>query len=176
MEVRATAKYIRVQPRKVRIVADKVKGKPAAEAAHVLGFHPSKGARELRKALISAMANAEENAHISTENLRIRTIMVDEGPRLKRVTQKAMGRGARITKKTSHITVIVEDYEPATKVRPHGTKAKPRPTLAPKGGKKKGSAPAAKAAEVTPEVAPVETPAEVEAIDSEVTQTSEGEA
>ena len=60
------------------------------------------------------------------------TIMVDEGPRLKRMTAKAMGRGARILKKTSHITVVVEDVEPTPVVRPHGAKAKPRPTFAAK--------------------------------------------
>jgi large subunit ribosomal protein L22 len=177
MEVRATAKYIRVQPRKVRIVADQVKGKPAAEASVVLGFHPSKGARELRKALNSAIANAAENAHVSPENLRIRAIRVDEGPRLKRITQKSMGRGARITKKMSHITVVVEDYQPAGRVKPHGTKPKPRPTLAPKAGKKKGNAPAAKADAVTPEVVPTDTPTEeVKALGADETQASQGEA
>lgn len=156
MEVRAIAKYIRVQPRKVRIVAAEVKGKPAAQAANVLAFHTSKGARELRKVLVSAMANAYANNNIPFEQQKIRAIQVDEGPRLKRVTQKSMGRGARIVKKTSHITVIVEDYEPAPRVKPHGTKAKPRPTLAAKPSKKKGAAPKAEAAP-----APVETVEEV---------------
>ena len=150
MEVSATAKYIRVQPRKVRIIADEVRGKNCGHAAALLHHHTSKGARSLRKVLISAMANAAENHGLAPETLEIATIMVDEGPRLKRMTAKAMGRGARILKKTSHITVIVQDVEPKEAVRPHGAKAKARPTFAVKGS------PKAK----TPSPAPVEEPAD----------------
>ncbi|MBL8066084.1 MAG: 50S ribosomal protein L22 [Chthonomonadaceae bacterium] len=127
MEVRAVAKYIRVQPRKVRIVADEVRGVPAQRAADVLRFHPSKGAFHLRKVVISAMANAQENLNLSPENLRIATIMVDEGPKMKRITARSMGRANRILKKTSHITVVVEEFQPEATVKPHGTKAKARP-------------------------------------------------
>ena len=150
MEVSATAKYIRVQPRKVRIIADEVRGKNCGHAAALLHHHTSKGAKSLRKVLISAMANAVENHGLAPENLRIAVIMVDEGPRLKRMIAKAMGRGARILKKTSHITVIVEDVEPTEAVRPHGAKAKARPTFVVKG------APKAK----SPSPAPVEEPAD----------------
>lgn len=139
MEVRAVAKYIRVQPRKVRIVAKEVSGKPAEYSAHLLRYHKSKSAAALRKVLVSAMANARENHGIDPENLRISTIMVDEGPHMKRMIARAMGRGNRILKKTSHITVVVEEFEPEAAVKPHGTKAKPRPTFAaakPKGKKK----------------------------------------
>jgi len=97
--------------------------------------------------LISAMANANENHRIAAEDLKIATIMVDEGPRLKRMRARAQGRGNRIIKKTSHITVVVEDFERTATVRPHGTKAKPRPSFAaPAKGKKRGHAPAAKPA------------------------------
>jgi large subunit ribosomal protein L22 len=137
MEVRATAKYIRVQPRKVRIIADQLRGQTCEKSAALLRYHTSKSATLLHKVLLSAMANAQENHRISPEDLKISTIMVDEGPRLKRMRARAMGRGNRITKKTSHITVVVEDFEPEAKVRPHGTKAKPRRTLA--GPKKKGA-------------------------------------
>src|SRR4051794_34598843 len=109
MEVRATAKYIRVQPRKVRIIADEIRGKNCGHAAALLHHHTSKGAKSLRKVLINAVANAVENHGLAPENLKIATIMVDQGPVLKRMTAKAMGRGARILKKTSHITVVVED-------------------------------------------------------------------
>lgn len=137
MEVRAVAKYVRVQPRKVRIVAAKIKGQPAVQSAHQLRFHPSKGASMLRKVLISAIANAVENHKANAEALRIATISVDEGPRLKRIQARAQGRANRIIKKTSHITVVVEDYEPAAKIKPHGTKAKARPKFeAPKKSKK----------------------------------------
>ncbi len=130
MEVRAVAKYIKVQPRKVRLVAREIKGKPAHYSAALLRFHPSKSAQILRKVLLSAVANAVENHGLSEENLRIQSISVDEGPRMKRIRARAMGRAYRILKKTSHIQVIVEDYEPNEKVKPHGTKSKVRPSFA----------------------------------------------
>ncbi len=154
MEVRAVAKYIKVQPRKVRIVADKVRGLPAQHSVDVLRFHPSKGAFHLRKVIASAMANAVENHGAQPENLRVATIMVDEGPKQKRIQARAMGRANRILKKTSHITVVVEDYEGERKVKPHGTQAKPRPKFAaPKKAK------AAPVEETKLEETPVEAPA-----------------
>lgn len=160
MEVRAVAKYIKVQPRKVRIVADEVRGQNAVKSAAQLRFHTSKGARALHKVLVSAMANAQENHGIQPEALRIATIMVDEGPRMKRMMARAQGRGNRILKKTSHITVIVEDYDGEPVVTPHGTKAKTRPTFA--SGKRKGKAAAAAApvAEAAKEAEVEETKAE----------------
>jgi large subunit ribosomal protein L22 len=146
MEVRATAKYIRVQPRKVRIIADEVRGTNALHTASLLRYHTSKSAHALHKVLISAIANAQENHNLPAEGLRISAITVDEGPRLKRMQARAMGRGNRIIKKTSHITVTVEDYDVARPVRPHGTKPKPRPTLGhPTRGKKSTPAAAAPA-------------------------------
>ena len=141
----------------MRIIADEVRGKTAQYTVALLRYHPSKSAKALRKALITAMANAQENHGLSPETLRIQTIMVDEGPRLKRMQPKAMGRGGRIVKKTSHITVVVEEFEPAGKIKPHGTKAKPRPSLA---GAKKGKKQASAAKPV--EAAPVAEPEVVE--------------
>lgn len=159
MEVRATAKYVRVQPRKVRIVADEVRGTSALHTAGLLRYQRSKGAQALRKVLISAMANAQENHGIAPDNLQIATIFVDEGPRLKRMQARAMGRGNRIIKKTSHITVGVEEAEPTKAIKPHGTKAKPRPTLsAPTKGRKaapKAAAVEAPVTEVVEEATPV---------------------
>lgn len=170
MEVSAVGKYIRVQPRKVRIIADQVRGRNAVHAAALLQYHTSKGAKMLRKILISAMANAEENHGLSRETLSIHTIMVDEGPRLKRMQARAMGRGNRIVKKTSHITVVVEDVEQVKAVKPHGTKAKPRPTFAaakPKKGKK------AEEAKVEAVAAPV---VEEEVVETPVEETATAEA
>lgn len=175
MEVRAVAKYIRVQPRKVRIIADQVKGRPAEQAANLLRYHSSKGAAVLRKVLISAIANAQENHGVNPENLRIAFIMVDEGPTLKRIQARSMGRANRINKKTSHVTVVVEQYEPTAAIKPHGTKAKPRPTLAApvkKGGKKKAEekvdeVAAAPVEEVVEEVAAVEETPVVEEVVAE---------
>lgn len=154
MEVRAVAKFIRVQPRKVRIIADQVRGVDVHRASGLLRFHTSKGAKVLYKVLTSAVANAMENHNIAPENLRIATIMVDEGPRLKRITARSMGRANRIVKKMSHVTVVVEEFEPQGAIKPHGTKAKPRPQFgAPaKKGKKKDEKPAAAAPVETEEV------------------------
>lgn len=168
MQVQAVAKYIRVQPRKVRIVADEVNGKPAAQSVAALRYHKSKSAQALRKVLISAMANARENHGVDPENLRIARIMVDEGPRMKRLMARAMGRGNRILKKTSHITVIVEEFEPAGAVKPHGTKAKPRPTFAaPKKGKKKAEEKVEEAVAAAPVVEEItEAPAVEEVVEA----------
>jgi len=146
MEVSATAKYIRVQPRKVRIIADEVRGKNALHTVSLLRYHTSKSAFALNKVLVSAMANAQENHGLSADQLRIATIFVDEGPRLKRMRARAQGRGNRILKKTSHITVVVEDFEAEKAVKPHGSKAKARPTFA-SVGKPKGKVKAAPVAE-----------------------------
>ncbi len=149
MEVRAVAKYVKVQPRKVRIVADEIRGKTAVQAAALLRYHPSKSAYQLRKVLISAVANAIENNGLAPETLKVSLITVDEGPRQKRIQARAMGRANRILKKTSHITVVVEEFDPEAAVKPHGTKAKPRPTFAaPAKGKK--NAPKKEASPVTP--------------------------
>jgi large subunit ribosomal protein L22 len=141
MEVKATAKYVKVQPRKVRIIADEVRGLPANRTLSLLRYHPSKGAHLLRKVLVSAMANAEENHQISADNLKVSAIWIDEGPVMKRMQARAMGRGNRILKKTSHITVVVEDFEPVIKPK-QKSKAKPRPTFAAptkRGARKKGA-------------------------------------
>ena len=175
MEVKAVSKYLRVQPRKVRIIADEVRGENAVKTAHLLRFHTSKSATLLRKVLISAMANAQENHGLSPDQLRIATIEVNEGPRLKRMQARAMGRGNRILKKTSHITVVVEDYEGEVTVKPHGTKPKPRPTFgSPAIGKKAAPAVAAAPVEEAPvaeEVAePIVEESAVEAPAAEVTE------
>jgi len=135
MQVTATTKYLRVQPRKVRIVADEIRGEYATKAAALLRFHPSKSAKMLRKVLVSAVANAVNNNGLPLEGLKIITIEVNEGPSMKRMQARAMGRGNRILKKTSHITVVVEDGKPPRAGKPHGTKANPPPTL-PKPGEK----------------------------------------
>jgi large subunit ribosomal protein L22 len=162
-EIRAVAKFIRVQPRKVRIIADEVRGSMAQRAVDVLRFHPSKGAFHLRKVIMSAIANAVENVGADPRTLKISRVQVDEGPRLKRITARSMGRANRIIKKMSHITVVVDEFDPATaEVAPAPTaKVKARRTLA--GGKKK-AAPAAPKAEETP-VEAVEQAAEAPAQD-----------
>lgn len=161
-----------MQPRKVRIIAAEVRGKSATHAVHLLRYHSSKGARELRKVLMSAIANAQENNNLSPDTLQIAAIVIDEGPRLKRLRARAMGRANRIIKKSSHITVVVKDVEPSALVKSHGTKAKARPKFGapPKGKKAKIEAPAAATiVEETPSVEAVDSASEeVLAVDSEV--------
>lgn len=158
MEVRAIAKNVRVQPRKVRQIAREVRGKSAIKSADTLRFHPGKGARMLGKVIRSAVANAQENHGANPDSLRISEIQVNEGPVLKRIQARAMGRANRILKRTSHITVVVEESEGGGKVKPHGTKAKPRPTFAaPKSKAKK------KAADKVEEAPAIETATETEA-------------
>ncbi|MEQ1932736.1 MAG: 50S ribosomal protein L22, partial [Fimbriimonadaceae bacterium] len=99
MEVRSVAKFIKVQPRKVRLIAAAIRGEDVRKATGLLRYHTSKGAKVLYKVLGSAVANAQENHGIAPENLRISCIMVDEGPTMKRIIPRSMGRANRINKK-----------------------------------------------------------------------------
>ena len=109
MEVRAVGKYLRVSPYKVRLVADLVRGKMVEEALTILKFLPKKGGRLINKTLRSAVANAENRQTIDVDTLVIKTILVDEGPKLKRWRPRAMGRATRILKRTSHITMVLAE-------------------------------------------------------------------
>jgi large subunit ribosomal protein L22 len=109
MEVRAVEKYIRVSPHKARLVADLVRGKAVSEALMVLKFTLKKSSRLINKALRSAIANAENTHAIDVDNLYIKTICIDDGPRLKRWRPRAMGRATRILKRMSHITVVLAE-------------------------------------------------------------------
>ncbi|WP_018124746.1 50S ribosomal protein L22 [Desulfovibrio oxyclinae] len=109
MEAKAVAKFIRVSPRKTRLVAETVKGKPVEDALNVLRFTPKKPARILSKVLYSAIANAEQKPGVDVDALVIDKIIVNEGPTWKRIKPRAMGRAYRIRKRTSHITVVVKE-------------------------------------------------------------------
>ena len=109
MEVRAVSRYIRISPRKVRLVTELVKGKPVEEALTALKFVPKRAARLLSKTLRSALANAEQNPTIDIDTLYIKRVFVDGGPTMKRWRPRAMGRATRILKRSSHITVILEE-------------------------------------------------------------------
>ncbi len=107
MESRATAKYIRVSSSKIRRYANAIKGKKYTEACAILDFMPSPNAELLKKVLVSAGANAEENLSLTKENLIVKNAIANEGPTLKRMRPGPMGRGMRIRKRTSHITVVL---------------------------------------------------------------------
>lgn len=102
---RATARYVRVSPRKMRLVADMVRGKDIAQAKTTLAFSTRAAAKVVDKVIASAVANAENNHDLSRDELIVRKIYVNEGPTLKRFQPRAMGRAFRIRKRTSHVTV-----------------------------------------------------------------------
>jgi large subunit ribosomal protein L22 len=109
MEAKAVAKYIRISPQKARLVADVVRGQDVETAITTLRFMPKKAARILRKVLESAVANAEQTETIDVDTLYVKDIQINGGPMLKRFRPRAMGRATRILKRTSHITVVVDE-------------------------------------------------------------------
>ncbi len=111
MEVRATAKYLHLSPRKARLVVDQVRGKQVDDALATLGFMPHKAAEFVGKVVKSAVANAENNFNLSAEDLFVSRIFVDQGPSMKRHRPRARGRAGLVIKRSSHITVIVDEKE-----------------------------------------------------------------
>jgi large subunit ribosomal protein L22 len=109
MDVTAKYRYARISPQKCRLVADVVRGKPVGNAIATLKYMPKKGADLVRKTLESAVANADSNHGLDIDDLKVARIHVDAAPVLKRFAARAKGRGARIWKRNSHITVVVSD-------------------------------------------------------------------
>ncbi|WP_350343814.1 50S ribosomal protein L22 [Proteinivorax tanatarense] len=109
MEAKAVARYVRIAPRKVRVVIDLIRGKDVAEALAVLKHTPKAASPQLEKVLNSAVANAEHNFEMDANNLYISEAYVDQGPTLKRFRPRAQGRATRINKRTSHITLVVSE-------------------------------------------------------------------
>ena len=108
-EVTAKLRYARISPQKCRLVADTVRGATAGLALSTLKFMPKKGAKLVYKVLWSAVENARENAGLDVDDLKVSRIYIDEAPQLKRFAARAKGRGTRIVKRNSHITVAVSD-------------------------------------------------------------------
>lgn len=109
MQVAARHRNAQVSAQKARLVADMIRGMSVEQAEQVLTFSTKKAAQMVRKVLLSAVANAEHNEGADIDELRIRAIHVDEGPTMKRGMARAKGRGTRILKRTSHITVELSD-------------------------------------------------------------------
>ncbi|WP_179646930.1 50S ribosomal protein L22 [Spinactinospora alkalitolerans] len=126
METRAQARYTRVTPRKARRVVDLIRGLPAGEAQAVLRFAPQAASEPVGKVLASAIANAEHNNKLDRETLVVSRAWVDEGPTLKRIRPRGFGRAFRVTKRTSHITVVVEPRETAAAGTSSKTKGRTR--------------------------------------------------
>jgi large subunit ribosomal protein L22 len=108
-EARAVARYVRIAPRKVRLVVDLIRGKGVGEALAILRHTPKAASPVVEKVLNSAIANATHNYHMNPNNLYVAKIYVDEGPTLKRFIPRSRGMANRINKRTSHITVVVSE-------------------------------------------------------------------
>jgi large subunit ribosomal protein L22 len=109
MQAVAKLRFARLSAQKGRLVADQIRGLPVEQALNVLAFSKKKGAAMMKKVLDSAIANAENNEGADIDELKVKTVCVDEGPTMKRLRARAKGRGTRILKRTSHITVTVAD-------------------------------------------------------------------
>ena len=109
MEVKATAKYIRIAPRKLRIVMNLIRGKNVNEAFAILQFTPKVGSEVIEKVLRSAVANAEHNNDMNVDNLVVSSGYVDQGPTMKRIHPRSRGQAFKILKRSSHVTVCVSE-------------------------------------------------------------------
>ncbi len=109
MEVKAVARYVRISPLKVRMLADAIKGQPVDKAMDMLRFMPQKAAGIVEKVLRSAVANADQQPDVDIDTLVVGNLLVDSGPTFKRFRARARGRGTRILKRTSHVTVILTE-------------------------------------------------------------------
>ncbi len=109
MATTAKLRFVRLSPQKGRLIADMIRGLPVDRALDTLTFTPRRGAKIIKKVLESAIANAEHNDGADIDELKVKAILVDEGPVYKRYRARAKGRGTRILKRTSHITVAVAE-------------------------------------------------------------------
>ncbi len=109
VQVQAHLRYLRIAPRKVRLVADQVRGLPVQQAMDLLLFAKKASARDISKLIRSAVASADKKGGIDIDNLVVKSIWVDQGPTLRRFLPRARGSASRINKKSSHITVVLEE-------------------------------------------------------------------
>lgn len=126
MDVHASLRFLRMSPRKVRLVVDAVRGMNVVAAETKLTFLPKLAAQPVQKLLRSAIANAENNFHLKKEDLFIKTIVADGGPTLKRFAPRAFGRAAPIRKRTTHITLVLAT-KTAGEIKKKAPKAKKAP-------------------------------------------------
>ena len=132
-EVRAQAKWVRISPRKARLVTDHIRGRSVPEARTVLAFTTRAAAREIEKVLRAAVANAEANHNLFGDDLRVSAAYVDEGPTIKRWRPRARGRAAQIRKRTCHITIkLAPAPETAESRRKPEPPAEEKPKRAPR--------------------------------------------
>jgi large subunit ribosomal protein L22 len=111
MEARAITKFVRVSPRKVRLVVDQIRGRGVEEALNVLKFIPKRSAGLIAKTLRTAVANAENTQNVDVDRLYVKRVKVDEAGMWKRFMPRAQGRATRIRKRLSHITIVLDELE-----------------------------------------------------------------
>lgn len=109
MEVKARLRFARVAPRKARLVADLIRGKGSEEASNLLTFTKKAAAKIVKKVLKSAIANAAQKKNVDVDRLYVKRITVDQGPTMKRYLPRALGRATMIRKRTSHITIVLDE-------------------------------------------------------------------
>lgn len=109
MEVKAIARQIRISPQKARLIADLIRGKDVGTALNTLRFMPKKAARIIEKVVSSAVANASQSESIDVDTLFVKKIYIDGGPMLRRISPRAQGRATRILKRSSHITIVLDE-------------------------------------------------------------------
>jgi large subunit ribosomal protein L22 len=109
MEARAITKFIRLSPRKVRLVVDQIRGKGVEEALNILKFTPKRSALIVSKTLRTAVANAESTQSVDVDQLYVKQVKVDEAGMWKRFTPRAQGRATRIRKRLSHVTIVLDE-------------------------------------------------------------------
>ena len=111
MQSQARLRYLRIAPRKVRLLADLVRGKSVEQALAILKFTPKAAAKPMEKLLQSAIANAEDvsKGQVDVDKLFVHTVFVDQGPTLRRFMTRAQGRATRVNKKTTHVTLVLAD-------------------------------------------------------------------
>src|SRR3989304_8280079 len=109
MEVRARLRFVRIAPRKAQLVADLIRGKRSGEALNILTFTKKAAAKIVIKLLKSAIANATQKKNIDVDRLYVKKITVDQGPTMKRFQPRALGRATTIRKRTSHITIVLDE-------------------------------------------------------------------
>jgi large subunit ribosomal protein L22 len=154
MEARAQARFVRVTPMKARRVIDLIRGLPAADAQAVLRFAPQDASDPVGKVLDSAIANATNNHNLDPASLVVAEAYVDEGPTMRRFRPRAQGRAFRIRKRTSHITVVLEDLDAAAAARETAKKAPAKKAAAEDAPAKKAAAKKAPAKKAAAEDAP----------------------
>ena len=109
MESHGITKHVRVSPRKVRLVVDQIRGKEVEDALNILKFVPKRSASIVAKTLRAAIANAESTQSVDVDRLYVKRVLVDEGTTSKRSLPRAMGRATQIRKRTSHLTIVIDE-------------------------------------------------------------------